>query len=495
MAKRSNLLFFMSDNHNRDVTGCYGHPLVKTPTLDRIAAAGAVFSNAYCASPLCCPARAAIATGRFPHQTGYWDNALAYDGKVTSWMHRLRDAGYAVVSVGKLHFCSADDDNGFTEEIVPMHILDGKGSIQTLLRGYGAEPACTTGKRWDLYFKRSGVGTTHYQEYDADITHRAIAWLQENAKDPAQPWALFVSYISPHPPFTVPKRLYDLYPLDRVPLPRRFLPAERADHPAAQHHRVIYGTREMTDEKALRHVAASYFGLITHVDEQIGEVMNAAETAGALDNTRIVYSSDHGELFGAHGLLGKGIMYEGAVAVPLLMAGPGIAKGASIGQIVSHVDLFPTLLESCGVPLAEDDGDVPGISLWGALAGNEQPRSCFAEYHANYSKNGSFMLREGSTKLVYHVDMPAQLFDLAADPDEAHDQVADGSGISLARAMEQKLRAICDPEAVDRRAKADQRAKAEFYGGPEKLAKAETIIFTPPPGVSGEHTGSVDAAA
>jgi choline-sulfatase len=219
MTVQSNLLFFMSDNHNRDVAGCYGHPLVKTPNIDRIAAAGVRFDNAYCASPLCCPSRAAVATGRFPHQTGYWDNALAYDGKIASWMHRLRDAGYDVVSVGKLHFRSGEDDNGFSEEILPMHILDGKGSVQTFLRAYDGEPACTTGKRWELYFKRSGVGSTHYQEYDQDITRNAIAWLERNAKKSGRPWALFVSYISPHPPFTVPKRLYDLYPLDQMPLP------------------------------------------------------------------------------------------------------------------------------------------------------------------------------------------------------------------------------------------------------------------------------------
>ena len=493
MTVQSNLLFFMSDNHNRDVAGCYGHPLVKTPNIDRIAAAGVRFDNAYCASPLCCPSRAAVATGRFPHQTGYWDNALAYDGKIASWMHRLRDAGYDVVSVGKLHFRSGEDDNGFSEEILPMHILDGKGSVQTFLRAYDGERACTTGKRWELYFKRSGVGSTHYQEYDQDITRNAIAWLERNAKKSGRPWALFVSYISPHPPFTVPKRLYDLYPLDQMPLPPRFSPDERATHPAAEHHRRIMGTHEMTDENALRHVAASYFGLVTHVDEQIGQVMQGATALGALNNTRIVYTSDHGELFGAHGLLGKAIMYEGAIAVPLLMAGPDIPKGQTAGQLTSHVDLFPTLLESCGVPLAESDADLRGKSLWPALRGQQETRSCFAEFHANFSKSGAFMLRDGPMKFIYHVGMPAQLFNIAHDPEEANDLVADGTGVADAKTLEAKLRLICDPEETDARAKADQRAKAQYYGGPAKLADAETIIFTPPPGVSGAQAGAFDA--
>ena len=249
----------------------------------------------------------------------------------------------------------------------------------------------------------------------------------------------------------------------------------------------------MTDENALRHVAASYFGLVTHVDEQIGQVMQGATALAALDHARIVYTSDHGELFGAHGLLGKAIMYEGAIAVPLLMAGPDSPKGRTAGQLVSHVDLFPTLLESCGVPLAESDAGLRGKSLWPALRGLEEPRSCFAEFHANFSKSGAFMLRDGPMKFIYHVGMPAQLFNIAHDPEEAHDLVADRSGVAVAKAMETKLRVICDPEETDAHAKADQRAKAQFYGGPAKLANAETIIFTPPPGVSGEQAGAFDA--
>ena len=163
------------------------------------------------------------------------------------------------------------------------------------LRAYDGEPACTTSKRWEL-FQTLRRGLDHYQEYDQDITRNAIAWLERNAKNSGRPWALFVSYISPHPPFTVPQRLYDLYPLDQMPLPPRFSPDERATHPAAEHHRRIMGTHEMTDENALRHVAASYFGLVTHVDEQIGQVMERATALGALNNTRIVYTSDHGEL-------------------------------------------------------------------------------------------------------------------------------------------------------------------------------------------------------
>jgi choline-sulfatase len=487
MTQPANLIFFQSDNHNRSVAGCYGHAVVKTPNLDHIAAAGVRFENAYCTSPLCCPARASIATGRYPHQTGYWDNAIAYDGRVPSWHYRLREAGRTVVAVGKLHFRSADDDNGFTEEIEPMHLHEGRGAAKNLLRGYGEEPPKEDGSFWNLYTVRSGAGSTHYQDYDRRITSRAIEWLRRHGAALRQPWVLFVSYISPHPPFTVPKRLYDLYPEDQMPLPPRFRPGDRPEHPAVQFLRGMDGMRDMTDERALRRIAAGYFGLITHLDEQVGEVLRAAEELGLLGTTRIAYTSDHGELFGAQGLFGKKNMYEGAIGVPLLLSGPGLPRARVSRQIVSHVDLFPTLIEGAGLGAAPEDRDLPGVALWSAATGTDAARAGFAEYHAQGSKNAAFVVREAGMKLIYHVGMPRQLFDLAQDPGETHDLAQESGGAETTRRLEAKLRAICDPEEADRRAKADQRAMIERLGGVDKVKSSGQILFTPPPGVSKEE--------
>ena len=482
MTQPANLIFFQSDNHNRAVTSCYGHRYVKTPNIDRIAASGVRFANSYSTSALCCPARAAIATGRYAHQTGFWDNAIAYDGSVPSWHHRLRAQGHTVVAVGKLHYRSEKDDNGFTEEIEPMHLHDGKGAIKNLLRGYDAEPPRDDGSFYNLYMQRSGVGETHYQDYDRRITAKTIAWLKRHIKGNRKPWVLYVSYISPHPPFTVPQRLYDLYPEKEMPLPAGFRKGERSEHPAAQHLRYMDGLPDITDEAALRRVAAGYFGLITHMDEQIGAVMQAAEALGLLANTRIAYTSDHGELFGTQGLFGKKNLYEAAVGVPLLLSGPGVPHGTVSQQMVSHVDLFPTLIEGAGARLAEADRDLHGVSLWPAANGNDTVRTSFAEYHAQGSKAAAYMLREGAMKLIYHVGMPAQLFDLVRDPDELHDLAA--TEASTVQALEQKLRSICDPQAVDARAKADQRQWVEHWGGRDQVAGTTQILFTPPPGVS-----------
>jgi choline-sulfatase len=488
--KPANLIFFLSDNHNRRVLGCYGHPVVRTPNLDRIAANGVRFANSYCASPLCCPARASIATGRYPHQTGYWDNAIAYDGRVPSWHHRVREAGHTVVAVGKLHFRSHDDDNGFTEEIETLHLHEGKGAIKNLLRGHDDEQP--RGRAlWDLYTLRSGPGDTHYHDYDRKITAKAVEWLERHAGASGKPWVLLVSYPSPHPPFTAPKRIHDLYPERDMPLPPRHGPGERSRHPALEHLRRIEGIQDLTDERIVRRVAAGYFGLITHLDEQIGAVMKAVETLGLIGTTRIAYTSDHGELFGAQGILGKKILYEGAIGVPLLLSGPELPAGRVSRQVVSHVDLFPTLLEGAGTGPLREDHDLPGVSLWPAATGNVVTRLGFAEYHAQGSKAGAFTVRDGNMKLIYYVGMPAQLFDLASDPDECRDLAADDRHAATVARLETRLRAILDPEAVDSRAKADQRAMIEHWGGVDKVKEATPVLFTPPPGVSEEEAWAI----
>ncbi len=528
--KPANLLFFLSDNHARSAMGCSGNPLIQTPTLDALAARGTRFANAYTASPLCCPARASIATGRFPFQTGYWDNAIVYDGRVPSWMHRLREANSEVVSVGKLHFRSSEDDNGFSREIAPMHILNAKGGVSTLLRWSDEEPV--NRGQWELYLDQSGPGQSHYQEYDTEISRLAIAWLKsapspgfarppegvpENlgaarrllmsapspgvARPPEgvpedlgaarrllmrhpdrgeRPWALLVSYVSPHPPFSVPQELLDLYPASSMPLPALFRPAERPTHPALDHLRRIMGFRAMDDEDALRRITACYYALVTHLDRQIGLVIKAAQELGLLENTRIIYTSDHGEALGAHGLFGKANLLEPGAGVPLLMCGPQVRPAHVETRVVSHVDLYPTIVEGAGLAPAPAEADLPGHSLHRMAS---HPTAVFAEYHAAGSRRGAFMLRAGDDKLIAHVDAPAQLFDLARDPHEAHDLARDPAAQARLHGLEQQLRTVCDPEQVDQRARADQKAKAEYWGGNAAILKEGLLVYTPPPGV------------
>lgn len=474
-----NLVVFLSDNHARNFLGAAGHPMVKTPAIDGIAAGGVRFANAYCASPLCCPSRAALATGRFPHQTGYWDNALAYDGRVPTWHHRVREAGRTMTAIGKLHYRSEDDDNGFDEEIIPLHIVDGKGALNSLLRAT-PEGVPSRSSHKSIYAE-SVPGKADYQDYDRDITGEAIAWLDRHAGQET-PWALLVSYASPHPPFKVPQRFWDMYPLADAPLPQSWPKAERPQHPSDDYLAWMNQLEAGFDEEFVRRVVAGYCGLITHTDEQIGQVLDKLEALGVRDETRLIYTSDHGEAAGAHGILGKANFYEHSLGVPLAISGPGVPRGKVVDQPVSHVDLFPTIVEAMDASLTDADADLPGRSLWPLIRGESDAKPVFAEYHATGAKTSGFALRDGRYKLVCYAGMPDRLFDLEADPDELVDLLAGGQDHPAAAGLKRKLLQIVDPDAIDARSKAEQAAHMERHGGAEAVLKAGFFARSPIPG-------------
>ena len=488
MTEASNLILFMADNHNRDYVGCYGHPVVQTPTIDRIAASGVRFANAYAASAVCCPARAAIATGRYPHQTGYWDNSLVYDGRIPSWHRRLREQGHTVTSVGKLHYLEDGPDYGFTESVIPMHIVESRGALFGLLRATREGERSRPSPR--LQYSRTGIGDdSDYVVYDRDITEKAIAWLKDHAKPSGKPWVLFVSYAAPHPPFVVPQRLMDLYPPERMKLPPQFSAADQPHHPAEDHIRRLHEFEGLASEDFVRRTVAGYCALITHMDEQIGKVMQVAEELDLLASTRVIYTSDHGEAAGHHGLFAKSIVHEHSIGIPFVMMGQGIPEGRTVGQIATHVDLFPTIAETVGAALTEEDGDLTGVSLWPAIGGAETDRIGFSEYHGHGSKSGMYALRRGRYKLLYFVGMPSLLFDLEADPGETTDLMATDEGCRIAADLEAELRQILDPEAVDARAKRDQRAQIERMGGIEACLGAGNYLNNPVPGKEPELFG------
>ena len=486
MNGNTNIVLFITDNHARALLGAAGHPTVKTPNLDRIAKNGVSFTNAYCASPLCCPSRAAIATGRYPHQTGYWDNSLAYDGKTPTWHHRVREQGHSVASIGKLHYRSGRNDNGFSEEILPLHILNETGAVIALLRATpkGMPQRAGHGKIYD----KSGIGEADYQTYDRQITEAAIQWLEENGRKTGKPWVLMVSYASPHPPFSVPHDIWDMYPLDDVPMPVQWRKSDQPDHPALKYLNWMNMFEDEFDEDLIRRVVAGYCGLITVTDAQIGKVVTKLEQMDLMDSTRIIYTSDHGEAAGHHGIMGKSNHYEHSIGVPLMMQGPGIEPGTNIEDVVSLVDLFPTIVEGVGAELAEADADLPGQSLWPLMAGGNSTSAgqAFTEFHAMGSVNASFALRKSDHKLIYHVGMPSQLFDLSNDPLEEHDLLSGGGSHPEADALEAELRMLVDPETTDQRAKADQKARIEELGGVDAVSKAGIFSASPIPGKSVE---------
>ena len=317
-----NLLFVMSDEHSRKVTGYGGNPIVRTPTLDRLVSNGTYFPNAYCTSPICVPARASIATGRYIFETGYWDNADAYDGVVSSWHHALRDAGHPVVAIGKLHFRDASCDYGFTDIRLPMYIPNGEGDVLGLIRD---KPRERSGAR--KLAGLAGPGESDYSTYDRAITREAVRWIEREGRGGGKPWALFVSLVTPHFPLIAPKPFFDLYDSAAMPMPKLYDTAARPSHPALDFYRETFTyDRYFESPDVVRRALAAYYGLVSFVDDNVRQIVGALENAGLLDTTDIVYTSDHGDNLGTRGLWGKSTMYEESVGVPLCCRGAVIRR-------------------------------------------------------------------------------------------------------------------------------------------------------------------------
>jgi choline-sulfatase len=473
-----NILFIMSDQHSPHVVGCYGNPTVRTPNLDALAGNGTRFAHAYTPTPVCVPARASFATGRYAHTIGSWDNAKPYIGtEALSWGHRLTSQGHQVTTVGKLHYRRAGDPSGFPDQRLPMHVLDGIGDIYGLLRG--DMPVRHASREHVL---QAGAGDSEYIRYDRAVARESARFLREEAGGHDRPWALFTSFVTPHFPLMAPSEYVDLYPLDSLPMPVQWSPEAWPRHAALEEQRRVEALAEPFDERTIRNAIAAYHGMVTFLDEQIGVVLEALDDAGLRDDTRIIYVSDHGEMLGEHGLWWKSCMYEGAVSVPLIVAGPDVPRGRVVNTNVSLVDCFQTIVEGVGAEFAPEDADLPGESLWSLAAADDRDRTVFSEYHTIFAPSARYMIRNERYKYVHYVDYPPQLFDLIDDPDELQDLAGDPGYADVLAACERELRAILDLEAVDQEAKADQRRRLEAAGGASIVkAGGVKIPYTPAP--------------
>jgi choline-sulfatase len=429
------------------------------------------------------PARASLATGQWVHQTGSWDNAAPYHGEATTWHHRLRAAGHRVASIGKLHFRATEDDNGFTEEILPLHVLDGIGDLIGMLR----EPPARRGSMPALA-ESAGPGNSTYNDYDSAIAAAACEWIAARAQSSDKsssdrPWALFVSFVRPHFPLTAPPEFYKLYPPEQMAMPRLYDAAGRPRHPAIAALKTVMNYDDFfKDEQIVRRAVASYYALVSFLDHNIGHVLGAIARAGLTSSTRVIYASDHGDNLGCRGLWGKSVMYEESAAIPMILAGNGVAPGAVVDTPVSLIDCYRTALEAVGCPLSPDERAGPSQSLWEIAAGARPDRTVLSEYHAVASVTGTFMIRHGRWKYIHHVGYRPELFDLVADPGETIDLAERPDMAPVLAECDAALRRICDPEAVNAEAFADQRRRTAEHGGRDAILARGDYGYTPAPG-------------
>ncbi|MEM9852007.1 MAG: sulfatase-like hydrolase/transferase, partial [Pseudomonadota bacterium] len=470
-----NLLVILSDEHQARAMGCAGHPFVETPHLDALAARGTRYTNCVTPSPICVPARAAFATGRYPHQTGHWDNAMPYTGTPESWGHVLQRSGVDCASIGKLHYRKTDDETGFDEEILPMHVVGGVGMVWASIR----REAERVSPKKRMLGDEIGPGHSTYTNYETSVTQAACDWIAQRgaaaSEEESKPFCLYVGLVAPHFPLVVPEAFYNRYAgRDLGPIKLRPEDGYRR-HPWVEKQNALMDSDAHFRDPAERHAArAAYYGLCSFMDANIGRILTALTDAGLSGTTSVIYASDHGDNLGARGLWGKSSFYEESVAVPLIMAHPG-AEAEVCDTPVSLVDVAATIPDHFGL-----GGLGVGAPL-ASLSHGPADRPQFAEYHAAGAVSGGFMVRCGRWKLIYYVDFPPELYDLESDPEECDDRAADPACADVRAGLEVQLRRICDPETVSAQAFADQDALIARLGGRDAALKLGAPGATPPP--------------
>jgi choline-sulfatase len=437
-------------------------PFLHAPNLASLAARSVRFANAYTASPLCAPARAAFVTGRLPSRTGVYDNAAELAADTPTFAHHLRRAGYQTALCGKMHFVGPDQLHGFEERL----------TTDIYPADFGWTPDYTDpGRRIDWWYHNlgsvTGAGvaeTTNQLEYDDEVTFQATAKLRDLARgrDP-RPWCLTVSFTHPHDPYVARPEFWDLYAgcpaLDPAVPPL----APEAHDP---HSRRLLAACDAAaydiGPEQVRRARRGYFASISYIDAQVGAVLDVLRRTGMERETIVVFLSDHGDMLGERGLWFKMSFLEASARVPLTLAAPGLAP-IRVATPVSTLDVVPTLAELCGIDPAEVAPWTDGESLVGLARGSGARGPVPMEYAAEGSCAPMVALRDGRWKLVLCAADPAQLFDLEADPHELSNRAADPAHAGTLARLTALARARWDLARFDAEVRESQARRRLVY--------------------------------
>lgn len=418
--RQPNLLFLMTDGQRADTVE--PSTLCQTPHLDRLAARGVRFERCYAPNPICSPTRASLMTGLLPHSHGMVDcthTVEPYRAELKTglpfWSQTLQAAGYHTAYLGKWHIERSLQLERFgfdTYEVEGYHKLKGlvERDDEMQVRGVVRQKGY---RDFLLYGVVDGPveATPEYQLYSD-----AIKLLRKVAQEPDRPWAMFVSSEGPHEPWVVPRNYYERYDPADIPQPPSF-EDNLADRPGI--YRLLQGVWSQLEWPQFAQAIACYYAFCSLVDEQVGRILAALEETGQLENTLVVFTADHGDYTGAHRLFLKGVAaFEDAYRIPLILSGPGIPIGRQVDQIVSLVDLAPTLVQ------LTTGGEFPcyGRSLL-PLLDSEEPEwssEAFAEFHGQRFFYTQRVLWRDNLKYVFNGFDVDELYDLAADPYEMH---------------------------------------------------------------------------
>jgi len=456
-AARPNVLVIMSDEHNAGVLGCYGNPVVRTPNLDRLAARGVLFEAAYTNSPLCVPSRLAFTSGKYISRVGAWNNDCELpSADFPSIARIMNEAGYESFLCGKMHY-AADRRYGFTEVGGNMNrsVKTGRGARRQP-DDLKARPGGLSARFRDFHT----ADDSSVMRHDRQVTEATVAFLRSR-RPGDKPFFFVAGYLAPHFPLIVPDRYWRIYE-GKVPMP--VIPPGYLDS-LPRNYRHLRVAFAMTDvpPATVRLGRELYYGLTTWLDEQIGQVLGALADTGLADETVVIYTSDHGENMGDHGLWWKNCLFDSAARIPLIVSWPARWKGPQRRTgVCSMVDVGQTIAELGGARVPEDwDGD-------SMVAWLDDPRTrwkdfAVSEYYAHHIASGYVMLRAGRWKYVYHTPAdashPAQreLYDLQADPGELKNLAGDPAQKDRIAQMHDRLVAELgeDPDRTEQRCRAD----------------------------------------
>lgn len=444
---RPNILFICADEHGGPFLGSMGHPIVKTPNLDRLAASGVQFRNAYCGSPVCVPARASLMSGIFPSDASSYCNSTVFHKPVPSWGNRLRDAGYECWATGKLDLTEGTD-YGF-HEVDTSHGHSVNPDITSLLRA----PMC-----FRATIRNDVNGSFRSTTRDEKVLANALRFLREDVRRTSKPWAIYAGFNAPHYAFVVNPKYASLYPPESMPLPD--VPLDYLDkrHPVFEQLANFQRISTPIAADRIRRARAVYFGMITEFDRMIGNLLDDLEKTGQMERTLIVYTSDHGEMLGENGLWFKNVLLEPAARVPLILAGAGLPRGKQVDTPVMHVDMVATMLELAGVP---HDSKLRGHSLMALARGQSgaHPGIAYSESHSEGNCTGSFMIRKANWKYIYVTGYEPSLFDLRSDPGEQRNLAGNPETAAIQKELHAELvRLIPNPDKVTEDAFAAQQA-------------------------------------
>ncbi len=416
---KPNILCIMSDEHDANIMGCAGDPVISTPNFDKLASNGVIFDNAYTTSPLCVPARLSFTAGKYVSRCGAWSNSCWLPSDDYPSIARvMTDAGYECLLGGKQHY-DATRRYGFTDLFETNQNKSFKTGSAPHRDPDDLEPR--TGS-WEGRSAQFYVGDdSGVMNLDRDVTKYCGEFLKNRKKDD-KPFFLFAGYLSPHFPLIIPEKYYDKYK-DRVPMPE--LPEGLIENLPVnyKHQRIGFGTVDTAPE-TVKKGRELYWAFIDWFDEEVGKLLSALETSEVADNTIVIYTSDHGENKGDHGMWWKNCVYEHAGRIPMIVSFPPRWKGGQRRtEACSLVDLVQTIAELGGADTPDDwngDSMVPWMddenSGWKDFA--------VSEYYGHNICSGITMFRSGKYKYVYHARIndkygaEEELYDMEADPKE-----------------------------------------------------------------------------